>query len=371
MPTDLYDVLGAPADASAEELKRAYRGRVREYHPDVNDDPDGDEQFKLIRIANEVLSEPAERKDYDRLGHREYVEKHLDDELPPFAVLPEFEEADDIPTSGSESSTDSSTATPGAETTNSGTASRSSTRTSTSANSSSTSQCSRRNRSSGTSSRTSTSQSGSANASATSKDTDTSRSSRNTAAGADRSESSQWDNVADGRTSRSRSTSSTSVGVRRRRGLRRWYVVVVIALLTYVGGLGGYLLQHRQAAEGVLTDLSTAPVATLLGAFPLVSPTTYVVAAAERVTAGEPGLSLLFLVGVGLLPLVVLTAVAQFGQGSAWAYALVSLGPVATLATYPFVSLPTAAVLVGLVVLPLISGFGFLVDVGRYLLATR
>ncbi|TKX40294.1 DnaJ domain-containing protein, partial [Halorubrum sp. ARQ200] len=47
MPADLYDVLGVPDDAAAEELKRAYRKRVREYHPDVNDHPEGDAQFKL------------------------------------------------------------------------------------------------------------------------------------------------------------------------------------------------------------------------------------------------------------------------------------------------------------------------------------
>mgnify|MGYP006291416987 CR=1 FL=1 len=92
MPTDFYDVLGAPADASSDELKRAYRSRVREYHPDVNDHPEGDAQFKLIRRANDVLTDAAERKDYDRMGHREYTNKRLDD-LPPFSVFPEFEDA--------------------------------------------------------------------------------------------------------------------------------------------------------------------------------------------------------------------------------------------------------------------------------------
>ena len=380
MPTDFYDVLGAPADASSEELKRAYRGRVREYHPDVNDHPDGDQQFKLIRIANDVLSQGAERKDYDRLGHREYVEKHLDDEVPPFSVLPEFEEADDIPTSRSESSTDSATATAATETGTNGTTSRSRSSTSTSTNGSTTNRSTSRSGSSGTSSSTSTSQSDSGEASTASASTErgrsngsteTSRSTRRTAAGAERSESSQWEDVAEDTTNRTRSTSTTPAGVRRRRGLRRWYVVAVVALLSYVGGIGSYLLQYRPAAETLLTNLIAAPVPTLTGPFPLVSPTAYSLAAAESVIAGEPGLSLLFLAGVALLPLVVLTAVAQFGHGSAWAYALASLGPVATLAAVPFVVLPTAAVLVGLAVLPLISGLGFLVDVGRYLLATR
>jgi hypothetical protein len=120
-----------------------------------------------------------------------------------------------------------------------------------------------------------------------------------------------------------------------------------------------------------VADVGTAPVATLLGTVPLRSPTGYLVGAVEAVSAGTPDLAVLFLAGTVLLPVVVLTAVAQFGRGSAWMYALASLGPAATLVAYPFVLLPAAVVLLGVVVLPLISGLGFLVDVGRYLLATR
>lgn len=379
MPTDFYDVLGAPVDAPSEELKRAYRSRVREYHPDVNDHPEGDAQFKLIRKANDVLTDPAERKDYDRMGHREYAEKRFDD-LPPFSVFPEFEDDD---TGGSDeensraSTSTSSTATTASSAGSTTTSSASSTSTRSSPND-------RTQQSSSASA--STGNSWTANGSATSSSTTNHSSgttadqarqgssatdSETTTAGAETSDSSQWANVSGDAAKRNADESSTPAGVRRRRGLRRWYGVVLVALFTYVGGIGAYLLANREGALTLAGDLQTAPVTTLVGAFPLRSPTAYAVTAAETAAAGTPEVGLLFLGGMVLLPLVVLTAVAQFGRGSAWAYALVSLGPVATLIAYPFVVLPVAVLLLGLVVLPLVSGLGFLVDVGRYLLATR
>lgn len=105
--------------------------------------------------------------------------------------------------------------------------------------------------------------------------------------------------------------------------------------------------------------------------FPLPSPTAYVLETATIAASGEPGIGLLFIVGAVALPLVVLTAVAQFGHGSAWIYAVASLGPVVPLAAARVASVSTALALLGLVLLPLFSGLGFLVDVGRYLYATR
>jgi curved DNA-binding protein len=65
---DYYDALGVPRDASAEEIRRAYRRLARQYHPDVNKEPGADDRFKEISEAYEVLRDPEKRQRYDRLG---------------------------------------------------------------------------------------------------------------------------------------------------------------------------------------------------------------------------------------------------------------------------------------------------------------
>src|SRR5438309_11585880 len=66
--TDLYGILGVPRSATPEEIKRAFRQRAREFHPDVNQDPRADERFKEINEAYQVLSDPERRALYDRTG---------------------------------------------------------------------------------------------------------------------------------------------------------------------------------------------------------------------------------------------------------------------------------------------------------------
>ncbi len=66
---DYYALLGVTRDASAEELKKAYRKRARELHPDANpDDPAAAEKFKEVAQAYEVLSDQTTRARYDRFG---------------------------------------------------------------------------------------------------------------------------------------------------------------------------------------------------------------------------------------------------------------------------------------------------------------
>jgi molecular chaperone DnaJ len=66
---DYYDVLGVPRGASAEEIKRAYRGLARKLHPDVaGADEETGEEFRAVNEAYEVLSDAERRASYDRYG---------------------------------------------------------------------------------------------------------------------------------------------------------------------------------------------------------------------------------------------------------------------------------------------------------------
>ncbi len=65
---DYYTIFGLPRDASAEEIKRAYRKLARKYHPDVSKEPNAEEKFKELGEAYEVLKDPEKRAAYDRLA---------------------------------------------------------------------------------------------------------------------------------------------------------------------------------------------------------------------------------------------------------------------------------------------------------------
>jgi len=74
---DYYKILGIDKSATANDVKKAYRKLARKYHPDVNpNDKEAEQKFKEINEANEVLSNPENRKKFDAYG-KDW--KHADD----------------------------------------------------------------------------------------------------------------------------------------------------------------------------------------------------------------------------------------------------------------------------------------------------
>ena len=76
MARDYYEVLGVDRNASQDEIKKAFRKKARQYHPDVNrDNPkEAEEKFKEANEAYEVLSDDTKKAQYDQYGHDAFTQ---------------------------------------------------------------------------------------------------------------------------------------------------------------------------------------------------------------------------------------------------------------------------------------------------------
>jgi hypothetical protein len=83
MKKDLYDKLGVEKTASKEELKKAYRDKSKEMHPDHGGDP---EQFKELAVAYKILSDSEKRKRYDKGESTDSLGRSKNDEVMQMAI---------------------------------------------------------------------------------------------------------------------------------------------------------------------------------------------------------------------------------------------------------------------------------------------
>ncbi|WP_144902010.1 DnaJ domain-containing protein [Halobellus captivus] len=365
---DFYDLLEVSGDASTEEINRAWRRKVRRYHPDVNDDARANAQFKTLKKAHEVLSDETERAAYDRLGHRKYVNQRLDG-LPTRPFRTAGTESD----SGTTTDTGDSDRSDGHHESGARSAGKRADR----ANGSDRSANAGRGAGRTTRAETSGAQSQrTAREKSSQKTTGKSQSNRTTATGtqsrqrASTATSGEEHRVDAGRSNRNDSASEgTSVGARhsRRRAspLLYGWSAVLLAGIAYLAGLWQYLRANAEAISS-LGRAAPADPGALLSTYALVGPGQFALGASV-----ETPISLLFPIGVVALALALVGVVAAFGRGFAYLYAVGGVAPVAGLAVGTVLSLPDGLVLVLVGLCPVVATAGFLLDVGRVAFGRR
>lgn len=87
---DYYEVLGISRNASLDEIKKAFRKKAMQYHPDVNKSPDAEEKFKQINEAYEVLSNSEKKANYDRFGFDGVDASAFGSNFNPFDIFNQF-----------------------------------------------------------------------------------------------------------------------------------------------------------------------------------------------------------------------------------------------------------------------------------------
>ncbi|MFB6250143.1 MAG: J domain-containing protein [Halobellus sp.] len=361
---DFYELLGVSEDASPEEIDRAWRERVRRYHPDVNDDARATAQFKTLKAAHEVLSEEKKRAAYDRMGHETYVRERLGGL--PTAGQPGPDAADDKAEDGEATRGVDRSSTDRQRTTRTG-----GSRTGRSSGSHSQSSRSSTSRGRTTSDRTQPSSRTNTNGQTTSGSRQTE--SRNRAGGqsgntrSDRSDRSS--RRAQSTTDNGRSTADAGTGretvAAERTGLSRLqyaWITVVLAGAVYIAGLWQYLAANAGVLATLRTALVTDPNSALTAVGTLMPPGTF----ALRAVSGAASTTLLFPTGAVVLAVTFVAVVVAVGRGSAYLYVFAGLAPLVGLAIGPLTILPTGAVLALVVVLPVGGTVLFALDAGRY-----
>jgi molecular chaperone DnaJ len=66
---DYYEILGIPRNSTEDDIRKAFRKKALQYHPDRNKTPGSEEKFKEINEAYQIMTDPQKRAQYDRFGH--------------------------------------------------------------------------------------------------------------------------------------------------------------------------------------------------------------------------------------------------------------------------------------------------------------